>query len=588
MQYQRHSRSVDLVASSNHSTDVNGFQTKLEGIGVVFKLDKAKRYFYISRVIENGAAYAHGNILPGDIFVEVDGVKVHNKTPDELAQLILGPPGSMVDLVLRQGSIIKEISVKRARQQANDIGSTPTKLPSDLKLAYQIPMPSMQMQQVLPHDHRYVHPDPSRSMRNPSDSPPLLMPANSLPRTVHAGSRNAGMQDTRGLPHVDDRYFEMSTRPPRASDMPDISRISLHSQMPMNRSKEVDFASQYMTFGQPPANFQHNHTPTVQISPTSSHYHLLQSPDARDLNRQHRNALPGHSAPHAAMPSVESDQELAIRLQADEILRNDRAQSEAERDHVSISHVPPPRFASHANSQVLSKEEVPSRKATSSPPTGREKMVWVMRHGMRLDDQDPTWKLSASRPYDPPICEHGREQCKLAGMSFKSSRSQVGDISFVLSSPFLRCVQTAAEVASILGISRIFIENDICEVLELRNVSVQPKCLKMDQLVKVEPMLAHHEIIPSSVKMPSWPENLHEARVRFRNAFDRIAKSYDGNVLIVTHGDTVAEFISMTSKIQTDKIYSVPNCSAAGARHVDGCWDKCTLSGEILILDQEH
>ncbi|EKX40601.1 hypothetical protein GUITHDRAFT_142692 [Guillardia theta CCMP2712] len=519
MQYQRHSRSVDLVASSNHSTDVNGFQTKLEGIGVVFKLDKAKRYFYISRVIENGAAYAHGNILPGDIFVEVDGVKVHNKTPDELAQLILGPPGSMVDLVLRQGSIIKEISVKRARQQANDIGSTPTKLPSDLKLAYQIPMPSMQMQQVLPHDHRYVHPDPSRSMRNPSDSPPLLMPANSLPRTVHAGSRNAGMQDTRGLPHVDDRYFEMSTRPPRASDMPDISRISLHSQMPMNRSKEVDFASQYMTFGQPPANFQHNHTPTVQISPI----------DARDLNRQHRNALPGHSAPHAAMPS------------ADEILRNDRAQS-----------------------------------------------VWVMRHGMRLDDQDPTWKLSASRPYDPPICEHGREQCKLAGMSFKSSRSQVGDISFVLSSPFLRCVQTAAEVASILGISRIFIENDICEVLELRNVSVQPKCLKMDQLVKVEPMLAHHEIIPSSVKMPSWPENLHEARVRFRNAFDRIAKSYDGNVLIVTHGDTVAEFISMTSKIQTDKIYSVPNCSAAGARHVDGCWDKCTLSGEILILDQEH
>ena len=161
----------------------------------------------------------------------MDGVKVYNKTPDELAQLILGPPGSMVDLVLRQGSIVKEISVKRARQQANDIGSTPTKLPSDLKLAYQIPMPTMQMQQVLAHDHRYVHPDPSRPMRNLSDSPPLLLPANSLPRTVHA------MQDTQGLPHVDDRYFEMSTRPQRASDMPDISRISLHSQMPINRSK---------------------------------------------------------------------------------------------------------------------------------------------------------------------------------------------------------------------------------------------------------------------------------------------------------------------------------------------------------------
>eukprot|EP00960_Hanusia_phi_P027556 746889-Hanusia_phi.AAC.2 len=72
MQHHRlsFSRPVDLVANKNHSADANGFQTRLEGIGVVFKMDKANRNFYISRVLENGAAHAHGNILPGDIFVE--------------------------------------------------------------------------------------------------------------------------------------------------------------------------------------------------------------------------------------------------------------------------------------------------------------------------------------------------------------------------------------------------------------------------------------------------------------------------------------------------------------------------------------
>ena len=36
--------------------------------------------------------------------------------------------------------------------------------------------------------------------------------------------------------------------------------------------------------------------------------------------------------------------------------------------------------------------------------------VWVMRHGARLDEEEPGWKDTADRPYDPPITRHGRDQ----------------------------------------------------------------------------------------------------------------------------------------------------------------------------------
>lgn len=76
--------------------------------------------------------------------------------------------------------------------------------------------------------------------------------------------------------------------------------------------------------------------------------------------------------------------------------------------------------------------------------------LFVMRHGERLDAADPTWIPTAARPWDPPLTETGKLQALAVGQKF---RSEGMVITRVLVSPFLRCVQTAAEV--IKGMSSV-------------------------------------------------------------------------------------------------------------------------------------
>lgn len=90
---------------------------------------------------------------------------------------------------------------------------------------------------------------------------------------------------------------------------------------------------------------------------------------------------------------------------------------------------------------------------TSVNATGEQEMqsyqnVVVMRHGDRIDNFEPLWAATAARPWDPPLAEAGKVRAFCTGRKF---RTQLGfPIHRVFVSPFLRCLQTAAEVASAL------------------------------------------------------------------------------------------------------------------------------------------
>lgn len=74
--------------------------------------------------------------------------------------------------------------------------------------------------------------------------------------------------------------------------------------------------------------------------------------------------------------------------------------------------------------------------------------VVVMRHGDRIDNFEPLWAATAARPWDPPLVEAGKVRAFCTGRKF---RTQLGfPIHRVFVSPFLRCLQTAAEVVSAL------------------------------------------------------------------------------------------------------------------------------------------
>ena len=70
--------------------------------------------------------------------------------------------------------------------------------------------------------------------------------------------------------------------------------------------------------------------------------------------------------------------------------------------------------------------------------------VVVMRHGERMDNFEPLWASTASRPWDPPLFRDGWIRALQTGQILRNSLGF--PIHRVFVSPFLRCVQTASQV----------------------------------------------------------------------------------------------------------------------------------------------
>lgn len=100
--------------------------------------------------------------------------------------------------------------------------------------------------------------------------------------------------------------------------------------------------------------------------------------------------------------------------------------------------------------------------------------VVVMRHGDRIDNFEPLWISTATRPWDPPLVEQGRVRAFCTGRKF---RNHLGfQLHRVFVSPFLRCVQTAAEVVSALSALR-----DDPAVLTAGSLPIDPSKLKVSK-----------------------------------------------------------------------------------------------------------
>lgn len=85
--------------------------------------------------------------------------------------------------------------------------------------------------------------------------------------------------------------------------------------------------------------------------------------------------------------------------------------------------------------------------ASSNQPQFHQKVI-VMRHGDRLDNVVPRWAATAPRPWDPPLADDGRIRAFGTGDKFRKLLDF--PIHRVFVSPFLRCLETAAEVVTAL------------------------------------------------------------------------------------------------------------------------------------------
>jgi broad specificity phosphatase PhoE len=64
--------------------------------------------------------------------------------------------------------------------------------------------------------------------------------------------------------------------------------------------------------------------------------------------------------------------------------------------------------------------------------------VFLVRHALRADTEDPAWGKTAARPDDPPLSASGFEQARAVG-AYLEPRG----IAALYCSPFLRALQTA-------------------------------------------------------------------------------------------------------------------------------------------------
>lgn len=91
-----------------------------------------------------------------------------------------------------------------------------------------------------------------------------------------------------------------------------------------------------------------------------------------------------------------------------------------------------------------------------------------MRHGLREDEVDCTFAQKSNRPWDPPLASRGRNQAASV-----VSLIQGLNIDYIVSSPFLRCLQTSAELLVGLGLDldHLIIDGSFSEIYGPRTLT---------------------------------------------------------------------------------------------------------------------
>nr|QDL88563.1 UBASH3A-like protein isoform X1 [Cymbidium sinense]QDL88592.1 UBASH3A-like protein isoform X1 [Cymbidium goeringii] len=213
--------------------------------------------------------------------------------------------------------------------------------------------------------------------------------------------------------------------------------------------------------------------------------------------------------------------------------------------------------------------------------------VVVMRHGDRVDLVEPLWLARADRPWDPPLTDVGKIRAWTTG---KRLRAIGFPVHRVIVSPFLRCLQTAAEVITALCCVvdddtrflsmetsagavidptrvKVNIEYGLCEVFGMEAMGhIEPPAdgMWVPDRSELEALLPtgtiDHSVDPLNQQLPSWGEPLAVARERYHTIIEALADKFPHeNLLLVTHGEAIG--VSVSSYLKDAIVYKVDYCA---------------------------
>eukprot|EP00438_Fugacium_kawagutii_P014231 Skav210340 [mRNA] locus=scaffold4443:124645:127711:- [translate_table: standard] len=186
----------------------------------------------------------------------------------------------------------------------------------------------------------------------------------------------------------------------------------------------------------------------------------------------------------------------------------------------------------------------------------------VVRHASRADTIGATWNGTKAwvqssdfekHPLDPPLSDSGRAEANdVAERIAKFVESKPGsEIQVVVTSPYLRCVETAAAICTSLGSrTRLMVDLGLGEVYGPEIFGEEPgRIVRSSQEEHLKTMAPKSPIPVSTVGVwPNWPETLGMARRRFAERLlvyiSRGAKARR-NFLLISHADCVASCLAL-------------------------------------------
>lgn len=165
------------------------------------------------------------------------------------------------------------------------------------------------------------------------------------------------------------------------------------------------------------------------------------------------------------------------------------------------------------------------------------KKLFIVRHGMRIDHEDRTWKNTAERPFDPHLSEKGHEQARKTGLALQKE-----NIGAIYASPLLRTIQTASYFARSLSLP-IFVEGGIAEWLNPKWYDFSAGMLDLPTLQADYPALdlSYRSLI--TPRFPEPEEAICLARCGYTARQLSAEHAGDQHAVLVTHGVCVNSIV---------------------------------------------
>jgi broad specificity phosphatase PhoE len=174
-------------------------------------------------------------------------------------------------------------------------------------------------------------------------------------------------------------------------------------------------------------------------------------------------------------------------------------------------------------------------------------IIWLVRHGNRLDFVNPEWFNTAIRRYDPPLSDDGILQAELLADQLQSET-----IDHLFASTFLRTIQTAYPIAQKLNLS-IKLESGLGEWHNPEWMSEKPETQPFNELISLYPLIDSEY---RSQIIPQYPETINDVEQRTQKTIEKLLQKFPGNILIIGHAVSITgiaySLIGKEQKIQTN------------------------------------